>query len=186
VEAHAGIRPEAGRNAIVAAGAAIASMRLGRLDDETTANIGLISGGTASNVVAGRCRVEGEARSLDDQKASRMVGEMVDACAAAASEYQCDVDIDVTEMFRGYRHSSSARGVTIAREALARCGHEPREHSSGGGSDANALCARGFECVNLANGTTANHTPDESVPAQSIVAMRQVCEAIVEVAAERC
>src|SRR5206468_10719341 len=64
-EAHAGIRPEDGRSAIAGAAAAVAAMKLGRLDPETTANVGVIAGGTASNVVPGHCRVEAEARSLD-------------------------------------------------------------------------------------------------------------------------
>jgi tripeptide aminopeptidase len=185
-EAHAGIRPEDGRNAIRAAAAAIARMELGRLDDETTANVGVIYGGTASNVVPGRCRVDGEARSLDDERASKAIGAMVDACTWAASEHECDVDVEVTEMFRGYRLQSRAESVTIARTALERRGVEPRETSTGGGSDANAFNAAGFEAVLLANGTEANHTPEESVAAERIVQMFGVCEAIVDEAAGRC
>ncbi|OLE37429.1 MAG: hypothetical protein AUG48_04460 [Actinobacteria bacterium 13_1_20CM_3_68_9] len=185
-EAHAGIRPEDGRSAIAAAAAAIAAMKLGRLDQETTANVGVISGGTASNVVPGRCRVEGEARSLDDERASETIGAMVDACTWAASEHECDVDVDVREMFRGYRLSSSAASVRVARAALECCGAEPREVATGGGSDANALAAAGFECVLLANGTEANHTPDESVAQERMVQMLAVCDAIVQEAAARC
>ncbi|MBD0282489.1 MAG: M20/M25/M40 family metallo-hydrolase, partial [Thermoleophilaceae bacterium] len=77
--AHAGIRPEAGRNAIAAASRAIAAMRIGRLDGQTTANVGRIEGGTSANVVAERCWVELEARSLDEAKAGDVVSEMVDA-----------------------------------------------------------------------------------------------------------
>ena len=117
-EAHSGIRPEDGRSAIAAAAAAIAAMRLGRLDPETTANVGVISGGTASNVVPGHCRVDGEARSLDDEQASETIGAMVDACTWAASEHECDVDIELDEMFRGYRLPSSAASVRVARGAL--------------------------------------------------------------------
>ena len=147
-------------------------MSLGRLDEETTANVGVIRGGTASNVVAGRCRIDGEARSLDEARASETIGAMVDACTWAASEHGCDVDVDVTEMFRGYRLASSASElVAIARAALERCGHEPREVATGGGSDANALVGAGFDCVLLANGTEANHTPEESVAAERIVQM---------------
>ena len=185
-EAHAGIRPEDGRSAIRAAAAAIARMELGRLDDETTANIGLIEGGTAANVVAGRCRIDGEARSLDGESASKAVGAMVDACTWAASEHECDVDVEVTEMFRGYRLPSRAQSVTIARTALERRGVEPREVATGGGSDANAFNAAGFEAVLLANGTEANHTPEERVAAERIVQMLGICEAIVEETAARC
>ena len=144
-EAHSGIRPEDGRSAIAAAAAAVSRMELGRLDEETTANVGVIAGGTASNVVPGRCQVEGEARSLDDERASKTIGAMVDACTWAASEHECDVDVEVTEMFRGYRLPSKAQSVTIARTALERRGVEPREAATGGGSDANAFNAAGFE-----------------------------------------
>jgi tripeptide aminopeptidase len=182
-EAHAGIRPEAGHSAIAAAAAAIEAMKLGRLDEETTANVGVIDGGTATNVVAGHCRIDCEARSIDDRRASDTIAAMVDACTWAASEHECDVDVEVTEFFRGYRLPSSATPVRIARRALERCGHEPREVATGGGSDANALSAAGYECVLLANGTEANHTPDESVAAARIVEMLAVCEAIADVAA---
>src|SRR5919106_3251124 len=102
-EAHSGIRPEDGRSAIAAAAAAIAAMELGRLDHETTANVGVISGGTASNVVPGRCRIEGEARSIDGARAAETGGAMVDACTWAANERHCDLHFEVTEIFRGYR-----------------------------------------------------------------------------------
>jgi tripeptide aminopeptidase len=181
-EAHAGIRPEAGHSAIAAAAAAIGAMELGRLDEETTANVGVISGGTASNVVPGECRIDAEARSLDEAKATAATAAIVDACTWAASEGRCDVDVDVIEMFRGYRVPSSAKPVRIAREALERAGFEPRETATGGGSDANALIAQGFESVLLANGTEANHTPAESVAAARITEMLAVCEAIVGLA----
>jgi tripeptide aminopeptidase len=186
IEAHSGIRPEAGRSAIQAAAAAISTMKLGRLDDETTANVGVIAGGTASNVVPGACRLDGEARSLDDARASDTIGAMVDACTWGASEHDCDVDVQVTEMFRGYRLGSTAPSVAAAKAALGRCGIEPREVATGGGSDANAFCAAGFECLLLANGTEANHTPEESVAADRIVQMLAVCEAAIDEAAARC
>ena len=183
IEAHSGIRPEAGRSAIAAAAAAVGAMSLGRLDAETTANVGMITGGTASNVVAGHCRLEGEARSLDEQKAGDATARMVDACTWAASEGGVDVDVDVIEMFRGYAVASGSRAVRLAEEALRACGHDARRVATGGGSDANALIARGFDAVLLANGTERNHTPAESVAADRISAMLEVCEAIAAGAA---
>src|SRR5206468_239869 len=76
--AHAGIRPEEGRSAIAAAAQAISSMQLGRLDPETTANVGLISGGTATNVVPERCRLEAEVRAIDESRVEAVVTEMID------------------------------------------------------------------------------------------------------------
>jgi tripeptide aminopeptidase len=183
-EAHAGINPEDGHSAIAAAAAAVAGMKLGRLDEETTANVGIIEGGTASNVVAGHCRILGEARSVDGERAAATIGEMVDACTWAAGEHGCDVDARVIEMFRGYRLDPKSEPVRIASEALRRTGHEPELVATGGGSDANALVAGGYEAVLLANGTEANHTPEEMVTEAAIVEMLGVCEAAIEEAAQ--
>lgn len=185
-EAHAGIRPEQGRSAIAAAAGAVAAMELGRLDGETTANVGVISGGSAANVVPGRCRIEAEARSLDEARAAATIGAMFDACTWAAGEVECDVDVRVEELFHGYRISRRAPAVEVATAALRRRGHRVSHVATGGGSDANALMAAGFECVNVANGTVANHTPAEHVAAASIEAMLEVAEAILEEAAARC
>jgi tripeptide aminopeptidase len=183
-EAHAGINPEDGHSAIAAAAAAVAGMKLGRLDEETTANVGIIEGGTASNVVAGHCRILGEARSVDGERAATTIGQMVDACTWAAGEQGCDVDAKVIEMFRGYRLDPKSEPVRIGQEALRRTGHEPELVATGGGSDANALVASGYEAVLLANGTEANHTPDELVTEAAIVEMLDVCEAALEEAAK--
>jgi tripeptide aminopeptidase len=183
-EAHAGINPEDGTSAIAAAAAAVAGMKLGRLDGETTANVGMIEGGIASNVVAGHCRILGEARSVDGERAAAVIGEMVDACTWAAGEHGCDVDAQVIEMFRGYRVDPKSAPVRVASEALRRVGHEPALVHTGGGSDANALVASGYEAVLLANGTEANHTPDELVTSAAIAEMLAVCEALIEEAAK--
>jgi len=182
-EAHAGIKPEDGNSAIAAAAAAVAGMKLGRLDEETTANIGVIEGGTASNVVAGHCRILGEARSVDGERAAATIGEMVDACTWAAGEQGCDVDARVVEMFRGYRVDPKSGPVQVASEALRKAGHEPELIQTGGGSDANALLAGGYEAILLANGTEANHTPEERVSGAAIVEMLAICEGAIAEAA---
>ena len=181
--AHAGIRPEAGANAIAAAAKAIAKMRIGRLDAETTANVGRIEGGTAANVVAERCTVELEARSLDDARAGEVVSEMVDACGEAASDGHCDVETSLERLFQGYRLTRTSAQVETAAAALAACGIEPVYISTGGGSDANALIAAGLPMVNVANGTESNHQPDESVTEDALETMLDVTLAIVAEAA---
>jgi tripeptide aminopeptidase len=181
--AHAGIRPERGRNAIAAAAAALAAMRIGRLDDTTTANIGRIEGGTAANVVAERCSVVLEARSLDDTRAGEVVSSMVDAIAEAASEADCDVETSVERLFQGYRLARTAPVVEVAAEALRSRGVEPVYINTGGGSDANALAAAGLPMLNMANGTERNHEPEESVTVDALEQMLDVTLAIVEEAA---
>jgi tripeptide aminopeptidase len=166
--AHAGIRPEDGHNAIAAAARAVDRMRLGRLDEETTANVGRIDGGTAGNVVAERCRVELEARSLDEDKAAATVTEMVDALTEAASDLECDLETTVEQLFAGYRLPKSSVPVEVASAALAGLGFEPRPIATGGGSDANLFVAAGLPVVNLANGTERNHEPGEAVTVEAL------------------
>ena len=180
VAAHAGIRPEDGRNAIAAAAKAIATMRLGRLDDETTANVGTIAGGTALNVVAERARAEFEVRSLDDDKAGAVVTEMVDAINAAATDAECDVNVEIDELFRGFRLARTAPPVVAATGALQALGIEPDYISTGGGSDANALIPRGIPVLNVANGTERNHQPDESVTVQALELVLDLTLGLVE------
>jgi tripeptide aminopeptidase len=177
--AHAGIRPEDGRNAVAAAAAAIAKLKLGRLDDETTANVGLIEGGTGRNVVAEHCRVELEARSLDADRAGAQITEMVNTLTEAATAAECDVETVVEEGFRGYRLSRSAPVVAAAAAALEATGIEPRYVTTGGGSDANAFIARGLPCLNVANGTERNHEPDERVTVDALETMLDVTLGIV-------
>lgn len=181
--AHAGIRPENGRSAIAAAAKGIATMRLGRLDAETTANVGTISGGTNANVVPERCRIEAEARSLDPVRVEAVATEMIDHLQDAADAGECDLDVVVEKMFEGFRIRARSDSVTTAERALSACGYNPRHINTGGGSDANALQVNGFECICLANGTERNHEPTERVSVDALDGMLEVAYALVEQAA---
>jgi tripeptide aminopeptidase len=181
--AHAGIRPEAGHNAIVAAANAIAALQIGRLDESTTANVGQIEGGTAANVVAERCKVVLETRSLDDARAGEVVSSMVDAISGSASDLECDVETAVERLFRGYKLARSAPVVEVAAEALRSTGIEPVYINTGGGSDANAFIAAGLPVLNVANGTEGNHQPDESVTVDALEATLDLTLAIVAASA---
>ena len=185
VAAHAGVRPEMGRSAILAAARAIANMRLGRIDSETTANIGTIDGGSAANIVPDRCRVLGEARSLQAARAEQVASEIVECLTDAANDPECECDLDITmeRQFDGYRVRPSSAEVTLAFSALRECGYEPQPTTSGGGSDANALRARGLDVLNLANGTERNHEPSERVSTAALEGILDVAFALVERAA---
>jgi tripeptide aminopeptidase len=176
---HAGMHPERGHSAIEAAAAAVSATRWGRLDPQTTTNVGRIEGGTASNVVAERCYVQAEARSIDHERAGAVATSIVDAMTEAASDRECDLEIHVQELFRGYKVRQSATPVEVAARALADVGIEPQPISTGGGSDANVFQARGFQCVNLANGTKGPHQPDESVTVDALAAMLDVALGLV-------
>lgn len=178
--AHAGIRPEEGRSAILAAARAVSDMPLGRLDERTTANVGTIAGGSAINVVPERCTLLAEVRSLDEQAAEGAVAEMIDCVHEAANlpECDCDVDVAVRRTFPGYRTPPGAPAVRAAEAALRACGYEPRGIESGGASDANALLAKGLTVVNLANGTERNHEPGERVSVAALEGMLDVALAL--------
>ena len=181
--AHAGVRPEDGRSAILAAAKAIAGMRLGRLDPETTANVGNIHGGAdGTNIVPERCTLLAEARSLSEATADQVISEMVDRCYDAANDPVCDCDLDVSveRLFRGYRHKASAPTVVAAEAALRACGYTPTRITTGGASDANALVAAGVLCTNLANGTERNHEPTERITQAALQGMLDVTFALLD------
>jgi tripeptide aminopeptidase len=180
--ADAGVRPEEGRSAILAASRAIAAMRLGRVDEETTVNVGTISGGDAMSVVPERCSLLAEVRSMSDERAQALVAEVVDRVYEAANtpDCDCDVDVSVQRTFAGYRMPARTPAVHAAEEALRTCGHEPVRISSGEASVANALLAQGFATVNLANGTEHNHEPGERVSVAALEGMLDIAVALLD------
>jgi tripeptide aminopeptidase len=178
--AHAGMSPEEGRSAIQAAARAIADMRLGRIDEETTANVGLVSGGTAGNIVPDRCVFSAEARSHDERKLGELVQEMLDICTFAASEAECTMESVARKDYRGYRFAKTEPVVELAAGALARCGHEVRYGLSGGAADANIFNERGLRCVNLTHGVYDFHSPTERVAVEDLEAMVDVTVALIE------
>jgi tripeptide aminopeptidase len=180
--AHAGMVPEDGRSAIAAAARAIADLRIGRLDEETSANVGLISGGTARNIVPEWCTFEAEVRAHDEQRLGDVVGEMLETIAFAASAADCEVETTVNESYRGYRFRRDDLAVRLAADALQRTGHTPSYTLTGGGADANVFNLRGLQCVNLANGMTDIHTPDERIAVADLEAMTDVTLALLDVA----
>ncbi len=186
--AHAGVRPEEGRSAILAAARAVADMRLGRIDAHTTANVGTIAGGSAINVVPERCSILAEVRAQREERAEEILAELLDCVHEAANlpECECDVDVTVERTFTGYRTPPSTPAVRAAERALRACGHEPVRIASGGASDANALIAAGLPVVNLANGTERNHEPGERVSAAALEATLEIALALpAAVAADR-
>jgi tripeptide aminopeptidase len=180
--AHSGMYPEEGRSAIAAAAKAISDLRLGRLDEDTTANVGMIEGGTAGNIVPEHCTFLAEARSHDERKLADTVQEMLDAITFAAGLEECEVETEVHKSYRGYRFRRDDVAVRIAADALAASGFEPRFGLTGGAADANVFNERGLACVNLANGMTDIHTPDERIAVADLEAMVGVTLALVEAA----
>jgi tripeptide aminopeptidase len=180
--AHAGMMPEDGRSAIAAAARAIADLRLGRLDEETTANVGTIEGGTARNIVPERCFFRAEARSHDEAKLAELLKEMQETIAFGAALADCEVEVQLAPSWYGYRFRRDDLPVRLAATALERAGYEPTYALSGGGADANVFNRDGLRCVNLANGMAEIHTPDEHIAVADLEGMVEVTLALLDAA----
>ena len=177
--AHAGIEPEEGRSAIHAAAKAVAAMELGRVDALTTANIGIIQGGTATNIIPDCCCLEGECRSHDDARLAEVTATMVDAMQLGATEVGVDVDVQVVNDFRAFALKERSEPVRLAKRALKELGLKPVLVTSEGASDANILNAAGVPTVNLACAMRQVHTPNECMRLDDLVKLTRLAMALV-------
>jgi tripeptide aminopeptidase len=180
--AHSGIAPEEGRSAIAAAARAVADMQLGRIDDATTANVGLIRGGVAGNIVAPECRVWAEARSRDPDRLREQVQSMLDAATYAANLAECELETRIVSEYEGYRFSRSHPGVRMVADALTGSGYPVTYIESGGGADANVFNAAGVPCVNVCNGMAEIHTASEHIAVADLEGMLGVTLGLIEAA----
>jgi tripeptide aminopeptidase len=178
--AHAGMYPEEGRSAIAAAARAIADLRLGRIDEETSANVGLIEGGTARNIIPEHCTLKAEARSHDEAKLADVVREMEETFAFAAALGECEVETRIDRSYRGYRFRKDEPAVALAAQALERCGFTPSYALTGGGADANVFIERGIPCVVSENAMAEIYTPDEHIAVADLEAMVDVSLALLD------
>jgi tripeptide aminopeptidase len=183
LESHAGVAPEEGISAIKIAAEGIAAMKLGRIDDETTANIGVIQGGEATNIITNFVILKGEARSLDDSKLEAQTAHMVKCLEDAAAKYEVTVDgvttrgrveSEVTREYHSMDVSDDSRVVKLVKEAASRMGLDVKTLASGGGCDANIFNKRGIECANLGTGMRAIHTVKEWLDVKDMYASAEM------------
>lgn len=158
--AHAGVSPEKGINAIQLAARAIASMRLGRIDQETTANIGVIRGGLATNIVPEEVEILGEARSHDPRKLEEQIAHMVSLIEKEAQKGGGKAEIEVTDVYRSFRITEDDLPSKVLKAALAKMGLKPQWEATGGGSDANIFNEHGIKCVLICCGEESPHSPE--------------------------
>lgn len=176
--AHAGICPEKGINAIEVAARAIAAMKLGRIDSETTANIGVISGGKATNIVPDTVNIQGETRSLVRAKKdgqTRLIAEKINETAAAAG---ARAEVKVENLYREFSLDKDQKVVRIALEAAENLKLASRLKSTGGGSDANIFNEKGIATVILGIAMQNVHTTDEFIRIED---MEAGCRYLVEI-----
>lgn len=178
--AHAGVAPEKGISAITIAAKSIAKMPLGRIDHETTANIGRFEGGQATNIVCDRVDILAEARSLIPEKMQAQVSKMKEAFETVAAEMGGRAEVDVEVMYPGFKFGEGDLVVEIARKAAAKIGRSCELQHSGGGSDANVIAGFGIPTVNLAVGYEEIHTTNERMPIEELYKLAEMTLAIIE------
>lgn len=172
--AHAGIEPEKGINSIKAAALAISNIKTGRIDDETTSNIGKIMGGQARNIVPERTRMLLEARSLEPVKLKKVIDSMVNALKEASEKTDTVLDYKLIREYNGFKIGHDEIPVKAAVSALENIGIEPRVASSGGGSDINIFNSKGKRAVNLSSGMENVHTSSEYVKADQLIKLSEL------------
>ncbi|MED3725234.1 M20/M25/M40 family metallo-hydrolase [Priestia filamentosa] len=178
--AHAGVAPEKGVSAITIAAKAISKMPLGRIDEETTANIGRFEGGTQTNIVCDQVHILAEARSLVSEKMEAQVEKMKKAFEEAAEEMGGRAEVEVTVMYPNFKFKDGDHVVEVAKKAVDRIGRTSRLLHSGGGSDANVIAGHGIPTVNLAVGYEDIHTTNEKMPIEELVKTSELVLALIQ------
>ena len=177
--AHAGIEPENGQNALLMAARAIASLPWGRIDDQSTANIGTVTGGEASNIVAPEAEMILQIRSLSQQKHIRYIDDVLQACTRAASDLGGSKEHEVLFQISGFAFDPSDPIVQRATSAIESTGREPSCTVSCGGSDANELNAKGLKTLVLSVGYEDIHSNQEAMPLDELNALTAVCAGLI-------
>ncbi|AKG35496.1 M20/M25/M40 family metallo-hydrolase [Paenibacillus durus] len=183
--AHAGVNPEDGISAIQVAGKAIAAMKLGRIDNETTANIGKFAGGGPTNVVCDYVQLEAEARSIVQDKVDLQLAQMREALETTVREYGAKCEFRSEIIYPAFSFNEHDPIVQLAERAIASVGLTPRRFSSGGGSDANVFNGLNVPTLNLSIGYENIHTTKERIKAADIVKAAELVVALVKESAKK-
>ncbi|CAM3599796.1 M20/M25/M40 family metallo-hydrolase [Parendozoicomonas haliclonae] len=172
--AHAGLTPEAGISAAQVAAEAITKMQLLRIDEETTANIGFVNGGMATNIVMPELTVVAEARSLNTEKLEAQVAHMISTFEAAAEAFGAEVEIESTRAYDAFVIADDHPHVAGLMASFKAMGHEPFTKGTGGGSDANNFNAKGLTTLNISTGMSKVHTTEEFIAIDDMVKVSEV------------
>ncbi|NEU28305.1 M20/M25/M40 family metallo-hydrolase [Paenibacillus polymyxa] len=178
--AHAGVNPEDGISAIQVASKAISKMKLGRIDKETTANIGSFEGGGATNVVCDFVLIRAEARSIVQEKVNHQIQHMREALETIAREFGAQGEFRSEVIYPAFSFTEHDEVVQVAQRAIQGLGLATSTFHSGGGSDANVFNGLGIPTVNLAVGYQNIHTTEEKIKADDLVKVAEVVVALIQ------
>lgn len=177
---HSGVAPEKGISAIAAAAKGISEIQLGRLDDITTANIGKMNGGTATNVVPAETFLEGEARSLDPAKVEAVIANIQEKFQSAADAFGATLEFEANWEFRPYHLKPDMPAYRRAVKAVSDAGLAPVAAITPGGSDANSLNANRFPAVNFGIGAQNPHSNDEFILLEDLQKTAEIALALIK------
>ncbi len=184
-KAHGGVEPEKGINAIMIAAKALTAVeRYGRIDEETTCNIGIINGGVATNVVPDLVTIQGDARSRNNEKLAAIRDEIVNTIVENVEKNGAKAEAIVEHKYDSFLVDENSRVVELAKEACAIHGFTPVVTQTGGGSDANFFNAYGIPCVILGTGMSNVHTVDEFLKEEDLYNSALMVYGILEAAAK--
>jgi tripeptide aminopeptidase len=178
--AHGGVAPEKGISALQVAGVALSRMKLGRIDHETTANLGIASGGTSTNVVMETFEMKGDARSLVIEKMEAQIRHMTETFEQAAKEFGARVEAEIQFAYGPINLKPGDEVLERAAAAVRRAGLEPRLMATGGGSDANIFNTKGIPATNLGCGYTGAHALTESIAVESLEKLAEILFALIQ------
>jgi len=178
--AHAGLEPENGINALVVASHAITKLRLGRVDENTTSNIGVVTGGTAINIVMPSVSMMYEARSFDGKILDELLSETKTIFRETAKEFGAEFKEEIVKGYDGFKIEEESEILGILKDACESIGIEYKTIKSGGGSDTNIYNKKGIPSVNLGIGMSKVHTVDEFIKIEDMVGCTKLLLSIID------
>ncbi len=178
--AHAGIHPEDGINAIKIASEAITKMKLGRIDKETTANIGIIKGGRARNIIPDKVKIEGEARSHNKKKLVKQIKHMQKTLYQACKKHKAKLKIKLTKIYQSFEVKKTSKVIKLAVSVVKSAGIKPIVKQTGGGSDANVFNALGIPTIIIGVGADHVHTKKERLPIKDFIKGTEIIIKLLE------
>jgi tripeptide aminopeptidase len=181
--AHAGVAPEEGVNAIALSSAAIGKLKLGRLDADTTVNIGKIQGGSAVNIVPDKVVLEGEVRSVSNEKIRKQLKHIEQTFRESAGG-SVGVIFSSTSGCKPYVHASNSRVLLEVMRALRAVGLSPEPIRYSGGSDANVYNAKGIPAVNIGIGAQKPHSTEEFFVLSDLESSSKIAEELIRIGRE--
>ena len=178
--AHAGLEPENGLSALLVTADILTRLPLGRIDSETTANIGWMEGGLKRNIVPERAALDGEFRSRSNEKLAWLEVQFRKVFDETASRYpEARIDLDITNTYQAYRIETRHESVVTIGRALDTLGMAPVLESSGGGSDANVFIQRGITALPVGIGVRSFHTTWETALIPEVLQGAEMCHAAI-------